>query len=58
MAENGERRVMLLLDEADQFFEQDSHNDFVRNASSGSVDGSDGPCFKVVLLKAHTTCCG
>lgn len=53
MAENGERRVMLLLDEADRFFEQDSHNDFVETRRLKQLMEATDRRFKVVFAGLH-----
>lgn len=53
MAENGERRVLLLLDEADRFFEQDSHNDFVETRRLKQLMETTDRRFKVVFAGLH-----
>lgn len=53
MAENAERRVLLLLDEADRFFEQDSHNDFVETRRLKQLMEATDRRFKVVFAGLH-----
>lgn len=49
----GDRRVLLLLDEADRFFEKDSHADFVETRRLKQLMETTDRRFKVVFAGLH-----
>jgi len=50
---NADRRVLLLLDEADRFFEQDGRNDFAETRRLKQLMDDTGRRFKVVFAGLH-----
>jgi len=50
---NSDRRVLLLLDEADRFFEQDGRNDFTETRRLKQLMEETGRRFKVVFAGLH-----
>ena len=51
--ENQERRILLLLDEADRYFESDSKNDFKETRGLKNIMEVTGGRFKVVFAGLH-----
>jgi len=50
---DSERRILLLLDEADRFFEQDGRDDFVQTRRLKNLMDVSGRRFKVVFAGLH-----
>lgn len=53
LADNADRRVLLLLDEADRFFEQDGRNDFEETRRLKQLMDDTQRRFKVVFAGLH-----
>jgi hypothetical protein len=53
LGDDSDRRVLLLLDEADRFFEQDGRNDFAETRRLKQLMDDTGRRFKVVFAGLH-----
>lgn len=53
LSQNGDRRILLLMDEADRFFEQDGRNDFEETRKIKQLMDDTQRRFKVVFAGLH-----